>query len=139
MQKTLFSKGIIEQANRFPDKPAVIGTDGTGASFADVVKVFQTVKTFLQSVPLDPTDRVAVISRDGIGGSLLTLPIMEHAVLITLDPEFNEERCAFFLELLHVNYILTDDRNGTAWRVAEKVGVGILSFRFGRSEERRVG
>lgn len=130
MLKNRISEGIIEQARRFPDKPAVIGTDGSGATYSDVVKIFETVRTFLGKAPIDPADRIAIASRDGIGSSLLALPVMEHAVLIALDPESSEDRFAFSLDLLHVNYIVTDDRNSMAWRVAEAAGVGILSARF---------
>ena len=78
MLKNRISEGIIEQARRFPDKPAVIGTDGSGATYSDVVKIFETVRTFLGKAPIDPADRIAIASRDGIGSSLLALPVMEQ-------------------------------------------------------------
>jgi acyl-CoA synthetase (AMP-forming)/AMP-acid ligase II len=130
MQRRLISDGIKSQAEKHPQKPAVVGTDGNGADYSDFVRIMQAAEKFIEEINLRSDDRVAILSEDSIGGSLLTLPFAEHAVIVPLDPELGEERLSFFVKLLRVNYILTDKKSGVAYKVAEENGLGILLFQY---------
>ena len=119
MQRGLISCGIKRQMEKHPDKAAVVGTGGYGADYSDVIRIFEAAEKFFSEIKLQSKDRVAILSEDGIGGSLLTLPVAEHAIIIPLDSELSEERLSFFFELLQVNYILTYKKFGNVYAAAK--------------------
>ena len=130
MIKTLISDGIMAQAEKHPDKPAVIGIDEDGANYTDVVRLYAQTKAFLSALSVGCTERIAIFTENGIVYSILAIPVIEHAVLVPLDPEMSREKLAFFFKFLQVDYVLTDQKSGTVIEIAQEQELSIILIKY---------
>lgn len=130
MARALIIEGIIEQAKKHPEKPAVIGIDGDGANYADVARLYETTKDFLTGIAVSGKERITVFTGSGIIDSILCLAVIEHAVLVPIDPELSQEQMASSFKLLKVDCIITDKSSHTAVKTAEKLGLAVVLANF---------
>lgn len=130
MARALIIEGIIEQAKKHPEKPAVIGIDGDGANYADVVRLYETTREFLAGIPVSDRSRIAVFISNGVIHNILSLVITEHAVLVPIDPELSQQQLAYSFNLLKVDYVITDKSSYTAARIAEKLSLGVIQAEY---------
>ena len=130
MKREFFFNKILSHAHAHPDKKAVIRPDLTGADYSDVVRIHKSTSDFFERLAVSEKHRFAVLASDGLYISLLTLPILEHAVLVPMDNTLTAEKYEYLFDLLNVDYILTDSSKHEACQVAHQMNRGVVLFKF---------
>ncbi|MDP3385832.1 MAG: AMP-binding protein [Eubacteriales bacterium] len=128
MARNHISRVIFEHAAKNPDKLALLNPDGSGATYHDFETIYCQVTDFFERSSMKRTDRIAVLSSDGMSLGLLSLPVIENAVLVPVDFDLSEDRLAYFYRLLKVDHILTDRPEGHGYQAAKREGLGIIAF-----------
>jgi acyl-CoA synthetase (AMP-forming)/AMP-acid ligase II/thioesterase domain-containing protein/acyl carrier protein len=129
MQRNHISRAIFDYAAKDAGKLALLNPDGSGVTYHDFEMAYHQLSSFFNQISLNHTDRIAVLSEDGISLGLLSLPVIEHAVFVPLDFDLNVDQLAYYYHLLKVDYILTDRPESHGCIAAKREGLGVIAFK----------
>ncbi|MFO7612649.1 MAG: AMP-binding protein [Clostridia bacterium] len=123
---TEYLQHIARHARSSPGKYAVVNSRGEKIRYRDFISIYEQMEEFLVSSSVTIDDRVALIMRNEILACCMLLPIMDHAVLATIDYSLKEQELMNMFRLLRIDYVITDDTAHECIGAAEKLGLGII-------------
>lgn len=122
------SERIREYSALFPDKTAIIKISGEKASYSDFIRIYDSIRSFFESIGILNYNRVALLADESMGYALLGLAVMENAVYAPMDIEMNPDKMRKTLELLKIDYIITNNESGTHINIAQSLGLGVIVY-----------
>ncbi|MDP3385821.1 MAG: AMP-binding protein [Eubacteriales bacterium] len=128
MNNQAISNKIFSYAKTEPGRPAVLKSDGKGASYGDFAVVYRAFSDFIAMHDIQGHERIAILSDNGLATSLLALPIMECNVLVTVDRDLAGKRLIDYITLLSTDYLLTDKSDPELASLIRDSGFGLVHF-----------
>lgn len=108
MSRNIISNQIFSFTKANPKKKAISTVNGLCADYSDIASIYADFSAFASSSEIDLNHRIALISRDPLAYCLLSLPILEKAVYVSLEPDLTPEKYEADFDLLKIDYVLTD-------------------------------
>ena len=111
-----------------PGKPAVIFHRHFSISYGQLSDLYEQIATYLDAFNIKSWNRVANISSDALGYAILEAPLMENAIYIPIDPSMNSEKLKEYLEMLKVDFVITDIPDQELLQTANLLNIVILHY-----------
>jgi amino acid adenylation domain-containing protein len=109
--QSVLHRGLIESAERFPDRPAVIEPGGHSLSYADLDRLSNRVRDRLFALGVAPGDRVGFYLRKSIDTVATLYGILKAgAAYVPVDPGAPPSRNAYILSNCAVRVAVTEGR-----------------------------
>ena len=133
--KTNFIHGIKGYSLIEPQKVALRYKESS-ISYSEYVRIYSDISDFFMKI-MNPWNRVGVLFDDDLSGALTALPVIDHAVLIQLDPSISGSKLLEIMALLKIDYIITDATQFTDKVSIVDAGIGIIEVDFSETYELR--
>ena len=126
--KTGFYTKLTDYSSSNPDKPAVIYFKKQTASYIEMKKCYDSLNEFFHINEIEPTDRIAIITANELSVAMLVMPIIDNAVVVTVDPDKSISELEIYFSRAKVDYIITDDISSSGYSAAVNFGIGVILF-----------
>ncbi len=120
------NKKLVENCNKTPNKPAIYSKSGNFVTYHDVFEIYQLFKSALDSYSVKSYERISVFTSDEVMAAAFGVTVLDNAVMVPIDYEASVENYSYFLELLDVDYIVSDELDNNVISVAQELGIGII-------------
>ncbi len=105
---------------------------GVKVTYSAFIKTYSALANFINN-NISAWNRIGVLIDDDLKGALTAMPIIDHAVLIQLDSTSSVHKLSELIDLLKIDYILTDSLSFKGIEIIRGKGIGIIKITFSES------
>lgn len=111
---------------------------GSSATIKDILKTCIDFRFFSKQLDLSNSTRISVVTENLLCQALIGLAIFEYCTLAPVNTELSVEQIKYYLKLLRVDYIMTDELLGDVYDSAVELGLGVIKFESSEEDDKDI-
>lgn len=125
---------VKEASERFPEAPAILGTDRKPMTYRSLLEQIEATVESLNCVGIGRNNRVAVVVENGPEAAVCSLAISAAAAYAPLNPAYSQAEFEFYLRDLSPGALIVDSGiNSPAGAVARSLDIPVMELKVSQT------